>query len=213
MRDIGFNLYLITDRLNLPAGKDLLDQVEAALRGGVRAVQLREKDLAAAELLPLAQRMRELTARYGAKLLINGDIETVLAARADGVHLPSDNPPVAAARRQLGPQALVGVSTHAVEEIESAAQDGADFVTFGPVYATPSKLAYGPPAGPEKLERACRQSVIPVFALGGVTPGRVADLHSAGCRHCACIGAILNADRPEDAAGEFLRQLTTGPAT
>ena len=144
---VNFNLYLITNRLNLPAGKDLFAQVEAALRGGVRAVQLREKDLTAEELLPLAQQMRELTRKYNAKLLINRDIDIALAVGADGVHLGGNAMSVAEARKLVGRDRLIGVSTHSIDEVQKAEKDGADFVTFGPVYATPSKLPFGQPVG------------------------------------------------------------------
>lgn len=203
MNSVNFNLYLITDRLNLPADKDLLTQVEAALRGGVRAVQLREKDLLFHELLPIARQLRQLTRRYGARLLINGNLDIALTVEADGIHLPSHNPPIALARNILGERALIGVSTHSLAEVSAAEQAGADFVTFGPVYATASKAGLGEPTGLAPLGEACRQAGIPVFALGGVTPERVTELRGADCTHYACIGAILNASRPQTIAENF----------
>ena len=204
MPPIDFNLYLITDRLNLPAGKDLVTQVEAALRGGVRAEQLREKDLLFHQLLPIAQKLRQLTRRYDARLLINGNLDVALTVEADGVHLPSHNPPIALARNILGEQAVIGVSTHSLAEVSAAELARADFVTFGPVYATASKAGLGTPTGPELLGKACRQSRIPVFALGGVTPERIAELRGTGCTHVACIGALLNVEEPQTAAENFL---------
>ncbi|PLY03111.1 MAG: thiamine phosphate synthase [Desulfuromonas sp.] len=203
MSKVDFNLYLITDRLNLPKGKNLFSQVEAALRGGVRAVQLREKDLQSEELLPLAMRMRELTDRYGARLIINSCLETAQAAGADGIHLPSSNPPVSRAKKILGANRLIGVSTHTIDEIILAEKQGADFVTFGPVYPTPSKAGYGQPPGLEKLKQACAEAQIPVFGLGGITPEKVAELRMSGCQHYACIGAIGFADNPEAVVKEF----------
>ncbi len=202
---IDFNLYLITDRLNLPAGKHLVGQVEAALRGGVKAVQLREKDLLFHELLPIARQLRQLTRRYDARLFINSNLDIALSVEADGVHLPADNPQIELSRSILDDKALIGVSTHSLEEIQSAAAAGADFVTFGPIFPTPSKAGYGAPVGLEKLEKACAASLIPVFALGGITPDKTSELISAGCRHFACIGAILNAGHPETVADQFLR--------
>ena len=201
-----FNLYLITDRLNLPVGKDLFTQVEAALRGGVRAVQLREKDLSAQELLPLAQQMRELTRCYEAKLLINREVDVALMVNADGVHLGGDAVPVVDARKRLGSDKLIGVSTHSVEEVRQAEQDGADFVTFGPVYATPSKLSLGQPVGLDRLREAVEVlgQDLPIFALGGVNGERIPELFACGCRNIACIGAILFA---EDAETEALKIL------
>jgi thiamine-phosphate pyrophosphorylase len=206
---IDFNLYLITDRLSLPAGKDLLTQVEAALRGGVRAVQLREKDLSARELLPLAKQMRELTRCYDAKLLINREVDVALAVDADGVHLGGDSLSVDVARKRLGADRLIGVSTHAVDEVRRAQKSGADFVTFGPVYATESKLKYGQPVGLERLGEvtAVAGSAFPIFALGGVNAERVPTIIECGCRHVACIGAILFSVSPESVARDFLSQL------
>ena len=207
---IDFDLYLITDRRSLPAGRDLLATVRAALRGGVRAVQLREKDLSVAELYPLARELRQLTREFSARLLINDRIDLVQAVDADGVHLGSHSLPVAVARQLLGDQRLIGLSTHHPDEVRRAAIAGADFVTFGPVYATPSKLSYGPPLGLSPLAAACADAGLPVFALGGVTAACLPELRAAGCRHVATIGAILRAVDPEVAAQSFLRALAGG---
>jgi len=203
---IDFNLYLITDRRQA-AGGDLVGAVRSALRGGVRAVQLREKDLTARELLPLARKLRQLTREFDARLLINDRIDVALAVEADGVHLGGGSLPTAEARALLGPQRLIGVSTHHPAEISAAARDGADFATFGPVYLTPSKAAYGAPVGLVALGDACADAPLPVFALGGVTAERIPELLETGCRRAACIGAILTATHPEAAARTFLSQL------
>ena len=203
---IDFNLYLITDRLNLPDGQDLFAQVEAALRGGIRAVQLREKDLCADELLPFAQKMRVLTRKYDAKLLINREIDVALEVGADGVHLGGDAMAVQEARKRLGAEGLVGVSTHALNEVRQAYQGGADFVTFGPVYATPSKEKYGEPVGLDRFGEVIEAfgSRLPIFALGGVNRERTFELIEKGCRNVACIGAILFAEDAESEARSIL---------
>jgi thiamine-phosphate pyrophosphorylase len=200
-------LYLITDRRQLPAGRTLLDTVEAALAAGIRMVQLREKDLSARELFALAQQLRQVSRRYGARLLINDRIDVALAVEADGVHLGGHSLPVAVARQLLGPQRLLCVSTHHPEEIKTAAAAGADFVTFGPVYATPSKAAYGPPQGLERLRAACADSKLPVFALGGINAERLPEVLSAGATGIACIAAVLSAHQPAAAARNLLQQL------
>ncbi len=205
---IDFTLYLITDRHQVPAGRTLAKTVELALAGGVGAVQLREKDLAAAQLLPLAEELRELTRRHHARFFINDRLDVALAVDADGVHLGGHSLPVAVARRLLGPDRLIGVSTHSLAEIAAAAAGGADFVTFGPVYATPSKLAYGAPQGLESLTRACQNSPLPVFALGGIKPCHLSALQAAGCQGVAAIAALVAAADPRTAASslQFLRQ-------
>jgi thiamine-phosphate pyrophosphorylase len=193
---IDFTLYLITDRHQVPAGRTLPETIEAALRGGVRVVQLREKDLPAAELLPLAQDLRTLTRACNARLLINDRIDVALAVDADGVHLGGHSLPVAIARRLLGPKKLIGVSTHHPDDIAAAATTGADFVTFGPVFATPSKATFGPPAGLEALRATCAVSPLPVFALGGIKTGQTALIHACRAHGIAVISAIIAAQDP-----------------
>jgi len=210
---VDFSLYLISDRHILKDERDLVETVRRALDGGVRAVQLREKDLPAAALYTLARTLRGLTREAGALLLINDRIDVALAVEADGVHLGGASLPVAVARQQLGPHRLIGVSTHRADEIATAAEQGADFVTFGPVYATPSKLPYGEPVGLGALRQACATAPIPVFALGGVTPAQVPELQEAGCTRAACIGAILTAADPAEAARAFLTALAQQPAS
>jgi thiamine-phosphate pyrophosphorylase len=206
MPGVDFSLYLITDRRQVPGG-DLVTSVRAALEGGVRAVQLREKDLPAAALYPLARELREITRRYGARLLINDCIDVALASGADGVHLGGHSLPTATARRLLGQGALIGVSTHSEAEAAQAARDGADFVTFGPVYFTPSKASYGAPLGLERLAAAAA-SPLPVFALGGVTPERCAEVLAKGAAGAALISAILADPDPAAAAARCLEQLS-----
>ncbi len=204
---IDFKLYLITDRCGLPPGRNLIETVAAALEGGVRAVQLREKDLSPRELLPLAVELRQLTARFGARLLINDRLDIAQAVKADGVHLAGTSLPTAVARRLLGPEALIGVSTHSFAEVQAAAIEGADFVTFGPVYPTPSKAAYGPPVGLEALRSACAAAPLPIFALGGIQDSHIPDLKAAGANGIALISAILAAPVPQQAAADLCRRL------
>lgn len=199
-------LYLVTDRRQA-RGRPLADVVHAALDGGVDAVQLREKDLLGAELLHLATVLRQLTARYGALLLVNDRIDVALAAAADGVHLPRDGFPITAARELLGAGHLIAVSTHTPGEVAAAAADGADFVVFGPVYATASKAAFGAPRGTEDLARASAASPIPVLAIGGITAGRIAAVRAAGASGVAVVSAIMAADDPASAARELSRAL------
>ncbi|MCM2265870.1 MAG: thiamine phosphate synthase [Desulfuromonadales bacterium] len=201
---IDFTLYLITDRHQVPAGRTLLATVEAALRGGVRAVQLREKDLPAAQLLPLAEKLRAITLRFDARLLINDRIDVALAVGADGVHLAGHSLPVATARSLLGPDKLIGVSTHHPGEIAAAASGGADFVTFGPVFDTPSKTVYGPPLGLDALRMACAASHLPVFALGGIKNSRLPELGGSNIHGVAVISAIIAASDPYAATDAFL---------
>lgn len=201
-----FGVYLITDR-HQTAGRLLTDVVEQALRGGVRAVQLRERDLDTRALLALAQALRTVTARHGAALLINDRIDVALACEADGVHLPADSFAVSDARSLLGPTALIGVSTHAPDDVRRAASADADLVVFGPVFDTPSKRRYGPPVGIGALAEAVRVAPIPVYALGGVTATKVPDLLRTDIAGVAVISAVIGADDPQRAAAELIAAL------
>lgn len=201
-----FSLYLITDR-HQTAGRPLMDVVRRALEGGVRAVQLREKDLSGAELFRLAADMRRLTAEFGARLIINDRPDIALAVDADGVHIGISSIPVAAARRLLGGDKIVGYSAHAIDEAERAQADGADFVTFGPVYATPSKMAFGSPCGVTKLATAASTLNIPVIGLGGISQENITEVLSANSAGIAVISAILAAADPNIATTTLLKKI------
>jgi thiamine-phosphate pyrophosphorylase len=206
---VDFSLYLITDRKQASGGA-LCAAVEAGLRGGVTAVQLREKDLSSRELFELACCMRELTFRYGARLLINDRLDIALAAGADGVHLGESSLPVSRIRALAGDRLLVGVSCHGLESALDAQENGADFITFSPIYFTPSKAPYGEPLGTERLAEACRLLSIPVFALGGIKKDTVRTVLDHGAHGIALISAILAAEDPERAAREMLTLLEEG---
>ena len=201
---LNFRLYFVTDRKQT-VNRSLTDVVHAALDGGVRAVQLREKDLEGRDLYALAEQLRALTARYRAHLLINDRLDVALAVEADGVHLGQHSFAVKDARRLLGAGKLVGVSTHSRQEITAA--QGADFMVFGPVYYTPSKAAYGEPQGLDRLRAAVVHSTVPVFAIGGIKTERVPEILETGAHGIAMISAISAAPDPTQAARELVRQL------
>jgi thiamine-phosphate pyrophosphorylase len=188
------------------AGRTLPAVVADALRGGLQAVQLREKDLSSCQLFELAGELRAGTREYGAKLLINDRVDIALAVGADGVQLGRASLPVAVARSILGSDRMIGYSAHSLEEALQAEQAGADFVTFGPVYATLSKAAYGEPLGLSRLAEAVSALTIPVFALGGVKMLTVHEALSTGARGIALISAVIAAQDPT-AATESLRRM------
>ncbi len=201
-----YSLYLITDR-HQTGGRELTEVVRQSLEGGVRAVQLREKDLSGAELYRLALELRALTRSYGARLMINDRLDIALAVEADGVHLGVNSLPVAAARRLLGRQMIIGYSAHALDEALCAQADGADFITFSPVYHTPSKAAYGEPCGVKKLADAACALEIPVIALGGIGEANISEALSASVQGIAVISAILAAADPRAAAVSLLKKI------
>ncbi len=202
---VDFKLYLITDRhaSTLP----LPQAVRLALEGGVRAIQLREKDLPIREFLALAQELRIITREFGAKLFVNDRIDVAVAVGADGVHLGTQSIPASAARKVVGKDMLIGVSTHGMEEAKMAHAWGGDFITFGPLFSTPSKTRYGPPVGLEAMRGVKSVVKLPVFGIGGIKSGNVGRVIEAGADGIAMISAILAADDIRKAAEEVLAQI------
>lgn len=205
-KSVDFRCYLITDRKQVE-NFSLPVAVAKALVGGIRAVQLREKDLDTRDLLKLAYRMRELTNKYNAKLLINDRFDIALAVNADGVHLSQNSMPVDAVRNAVGEKLLIGVSTHSLKEAGVAEKGGADFITFGPVYRTPSKVKYGAPVGLDMLGRVCRKTKIPVFALGGVKMNSIKSIKKAGAHGVSMISEIFRADDIRKRSVELISKL------
>jgi thiamine-phosphate pyrophosphorylase len=205
---VDFRLYLITDRKLFGSSDTMLEALEKALQGGVKAVQLREKDLGIRELLALAYSMRALTGRYDAKLFINDRVDIAVAVEADGVHLGRKSIPVYAACKASKGRLMVGVSTHSLQEAQQAEADGADFITLGPVYETPSKMQYGKPIGIHLLNEAVRNCRIPVFAIGGIKIWNIQDVLEQGAAGAALISAILTAEDIQKTTEEFMRELS-----
>jgi thiamine-phosphate pyrophosphorylase len=195
----NFDVYLVTDR-NQTHGRDLLWVLRCALDGGVRAIQLREKDLPGKDLFLLAETVRKLTQSYDAALFINDRIDVALAIGADGVQLGRSSLPITTVRALLGGQRLIGVSIHSAEEGQEAQELGADFVLFGPVYFTPSKASYGKPQGLAALNKTVEKISLPVYAIGGIKSENVLEAKRTGIRGVALISAIVSAPDPKKAA-------------
>ncbi len=204
---VDFRLYLITDRKLFKSLCAFYFAIEDALSGGVKAIQLREKDLTARELFDIATWMRELTCEYDARLFINDRVDIALAVGADGVHLGQKSIPVRAIRNSFGNKLIIGCSTHSLEEALKAEKEGADFITIGPVYETPSKVIYGKPIGLEVLKKTKSSLSIPVFAIGGIKLNKIEELKESGVDGVALISAILAEENIKETAMEFMRIL------
>lgn len=222
MSKVDFNLYLVTDRKisfggqlepNDPVEKyrgqrtRLLLALEAALDGGVSAVQLREKDLSARELFELAMDLRKLTEKYKAMLFINDRVDVAIAADADGVHLPESGMRPEDVRDIAGDRLLIGASAHTVKSAVKVEEAGADFITFGPVFDTPSKRQYGAPVGIESLSESIKTVALPVFAIGGITPEKCPEVINAGAKGVALISGIIAHENPSGAARNYLEAI------
>jgi thiamine-phosphate pyrophosphorylase len=203
---VDFDLYLVTDR-NQTGGRDLLRILEQALDGGVKAIQLREKDLSGGDLFSLAERSHKLCQAYHAAFFINDRVDVALAVDATGVQLSKSSLPLVTARALLGPQKIIGISTHSLQEAKEAKQNGADFILFGPVYFTASKAAYGAPQGLAALKTIVDNISLPVYAIGGIKAENIKSTKDCGVRGVALISAIVSAENPKEATQTILRQL------
>ena len=202
-------LYAIVDPLD--TGRDPVTLAEAMLAGGARLLQLRCKDATTRELVALAARIAPLARRAGALFLVNDRPDVARAVEAHGVHLGQQDLPIAAARRVLGPDRIVGVSTHDIDEARAAAAAGADYIGIGPVYETGSKVAALPARG-VALVRAVRTAVrSPIVAIGGLTPATAPDVVAAGADAVAMIAALVRADDPAAAVRAALAAVGSLP--
>jgi len=181
----------------------LVEKIGAAARAGVNWIQIREKQLTAKECSALVGRALERVAEQRAAILVNDRADMALALQAGGVHLPENSLPpqeVKQLARTLGREQdfLVGVSCHSLSAAKVAAETGADYLFFGPVFPTPSKAAYGPPQGLERLAEVCRVVSVPVLAVGGITPDNGRACLSAGAAGLAAIRLFQDSvDLPE----------------
>jgi thiamine-phosphate diphosphorylase len=186
-------------------GRDLVDVVRAALRGGAGAIQLRMKDGAARDMVEMAQALLTETRPAGALLFVNDRVDVAVIAGADGAHVGQDDLPVSAARRVSPPGFLLGVSAESVELAVQAQAEGADYVGVGPVYATGSKADAGEPIGLARIAEVAAAVKIPVVGIGGIAVGNARAVVESGAAGVAVISAVMRADDPESATRELLR--------
>ncbi|MCX6567515.1 MAG: thiamine phosphate synthase [Candidatus Aminicenantes bacterium] len=199
---IDYSLYFVADA-EFAAGRDILDLVGEAVRGGATVVQLRAKNFSSPDLLDLCLRATDRLARTGVPLLVNDRVDIALACGAAGVHLGQEDMPVQEARRILGPDRIIGISVNTPEEALRAERDGADYVGAAPAYVTVTKEIALSVLGPEGIARIKRAVRIPVVAIGGIVAGNAAALAAAGADGIAVISAILGAPDARRAAEDL----------
>jgi len=167
----------------------------------VGAIQLREKDLDGSAVYDRARYLVSLCGPSGPRVLVNDRADVARAANAAGVHLPETGLPVESAREIVGPNALIGRSIHAREELSGSL--GSDYLIFGPIFDTPSKRRYGAPQGLTRLAQVARATKVPVLAIGGITVERVHDVVTHGASGIAVMGALLEAVDPAASVRAF----------
>ncbi len=202
-------LYLVCD--STPGGRELSELLGAAIAGGVDVVQLRDKTLGDEELLAVAQRARELCLRLGALFVVNDRPLIARDSGADGVHVGQEDMPVAEVRALVGPDMLIGLSTHAPAEIDAAGTAPVDYIGVGPVHATPTKP--GRPAVGLELVRyaAAHATAPPFFPIGGLNVDNVGETIAAGASGVCVLRAITDDDDPGRAARELRARLDEPP--
>jgi thiamine-phosphate diphosphorylase len=201
------SLYVILDR-GAARGRDLLALLDAAVAGGCRMVQLREKEWPAGRLLPVAERLRERCAATGVTFIVNDRVDLALALGADGVHLGQDDLPARAARPLLRPGMILGVSTHSVRQARAAMADGADYIAVGSMFATSTKADFQL-VGPQLLRKLRDEISVPLVGIGGITHDNVEEVIRAGADGVAVISAVGAADDPRAASERFLALIRT----
>jgi thiamine-phosphate pyrophosphorylase len=200
----NYSLYLVTDS-GLSRGRSHEEIVACAIRGGVTIVQLREKDCCTREMIEMARRLVSLCRAHDVPLLVNDRLDVALAVDADGVHVGQDDMPVPIARRLLGPDKILGVTAHTVEEALKAIEEGANYIGASPIFTTATKSDAGEPIGLEELTKICRACSVPVVGISGINASNTGQVIRAGAAGVAVVSAIVSAEDVEKAARELAR--------
>ncbi len=201
----AFNLCFVTDR-NALASRDVSPCIVEAVRAGVDLVQIREKDLGTRPLVELVAAAVASVRGTRSRLVVNDRLDVALSTGASGIHLGMQSLPAEAVRRVVDPGFLVGVSCHSLDEALAAERARANYIFLGPIFPTPSKAAFGPPLGLDKLREVRAQVKIPIVAIGGVTPERVKACLEAGAAGIAGIRLFQECDSLEERVEELRAQ-------
>ena len=201
-----FRLYAITGE-EFHKGKDLIDVMEAAIQGGVDIIQLRDKYSSKIEVLEKAKRLKKLTEKYHIPLIINDHIDVALAVDADGIHLGQDDLPLEEARKIVGKNKIIGISTHKIEEAIKAQKDGADYIGVGPIFPTKSKIDVVDPVTTRYIEEVVKEITIPFVAIGGIKLHNVDQVLKAGATRICAISEIVGSETITETCQQFIVKL------
>lgn len=205
IKRIPSGLYLITDQY-IVKGLSHIQIAEAALSGGVRFIQYREKLLSKRESFNIALELRNLTNKFNAALIINDDVDIAMTVNADGVHLGQDDLPVQTARRVIGENKIIGLSTHSLKDAAAAQDSGADYIAIGPIFKSTTKDVRSP-LGADIIRAVKKISKLPVIAIGGINEENVGDVMQAGADGAAIISAIISKPDITASVREFIRKI------
>ncbi len=202
------SLYILTDH-GLSRGRSNVEVIREAIAGGADVIQLRDKGYTANQLLGEALKLRKITREAGVPFIINDRVDVALAVDADGVHLGQDDFPIAWARRLLGKDRIIGISTHNVEEAIQAEKDGADYISIGSVFPTTTKSDARPISALNLITDIEENVNIPVVAIGGIKTENVAQIGQAGADCIAVISAVVSATNIREAAAKLREKFLT----
>lgn len=203
-----FKLYVITGEMFHP-GREMLEVMEQAIVGGTDIIQLRDKSNSKRVVLEKALGLRELTRRYGVTFIVNDHIDIALAVDADGIHLGQDDLPIAEARRIVGPDKWIGISTHAIEEAREAEREGADYIGVGPVFATKSKVDVVAPVSTDYVRQVASEIRIPFVAIGGIKLHNIDQVLEAGATRICAISEIVGSSDVQGTCAAFLDRINS----
>lgn len=202
---VDYKLYLVTDR-DVLGERDLIQSVEAAIKGGTTIVQLREKNCSSKDFYELALKVKEVTLKYNIPLIINDRLDIALAIEADGLHIGQEDLPLTVARKIVGKDMIIGVSATTLEEALLAQKQGADYVGIGSVYPTNTKLD-AKPVSLEELHVIREAISIPIVGIGGINEDNVIDLMKTKIDGVAIVSAILGKEDIKAAAENFIMKM------
>ncbi len=207
MKNFG-KLCVITDTV-IQKKYNHVELAEIAVKGGADIIQLRDKITPAAELIDIAVKIKKICDKNNVIFIINDRTDAALISEADGVHLGKEDIPVNEARKLLGKNKIIGATAHSLSEALKAEKDGADYIGFGHIYPTYSKIKSSKPKGTSELRKVCNAVNIPVFAIGGINAGNAKEVLKAGAYGIAVIGSVVKSRSPGKAVKE-LRKLIYG---
>ena len=205
---IDYSLYLVISQSDC-RGRDVFQVLEQAVQGGVRLVQLREKNMPTRDLVALAKKMKAFLAGHNIPLIINDRVGVALAVDADGVHVGQDDMHPLDVRPLIGSNRILGLSINTEEQLREAQTMPVDYLGIGPVFATQTKKDSKPVLDVDELSSMCKKKHVPAVGIGGINAQNASEVIAAGAEGIAVVSAICGADSPQSAAGE-LKDLITG---
>ncbi|MDE5413964.1 thiamine phosphate synthase [Alkalihalobacterium chitinilyticum] len=201
-----FKLYTITGEEFHP-NRDLVTVMEQAILGGSDIIQLRDKTNSKKVVFEKAKQLRELTKKYGVTFIVNDHIDVALAVDADGIHIGQDDLPIEEARKIVGENKIIGLSTHAIEEAREAERAGADYIGVGPIFHTKSKVDVVDPVTTDYIRQVVQEITIPFVAIGGIKLHNVDQVLEAGAARICAISEIVGAEDVQSVCQQFIEKI------